>query len=154
MIKKLLCAWLVLYASVASLSAADAFTGIWQLDLAASTFASDNPPPRELTLTFTEQGLTRNQLLERIEPDGRATSTSWTAPMSGGTVTFAPGQGPNGGASVALVDERTLVMTQTLRSGRKGASRTYHVSADGRTLTLTQIREDQQERARLVFSRR
>ena len=50
-------------------------------------------------------------------------------------MSFPPGQGPNGGASVALVDATTLVMTQTLRSGRMGASRTYQLSADGKTPT-------------------
>jgi hypothetical protein len=153
MIKKLLCATLVLGSSLGLLSAADAFTGSWKLDLANSTFASDNPAPRELTLTFTEQGGNRTQILKGIAADGSATSTAWTAPMTGGIVNFPAGQGPNGGASVKVVDDNTLVMTQNLPNGKAGASRTYQVSADGKTLTLTQKREDGQERAKMAFSR-
>ena len=152
MIKTLLCATLAL-GSVGSLLAADAFTGSWKLDVAKSTFASDNPAPRELTVTFTEQGASRTQTLKGIAADGGATSTAWTAPMAGGAVNFPAGQGPNGGASVKAVDDNTLVMTQNHPNGKAGASRTYQVSADGKTLTLTQKREDGQERARMVFSR-
>jgi len=153
MIKQLLCASLALGSSVGLLLAADAFTGIWKLDIAKSTFASENPAPKALTLTFTEEGASRTQILEGIAADGTATSTSWTAPTTGGTVSFPAGQGPNGGASVKLVDERTLLMTQNLSNGRRGASRTYQLSADGKTLTLTRVREDGKEMARLTFSR-
>ena len=74
--------------------------------------------------------------------------------MSGGAALFPAGQGPNGGASVTLIDDHTLVMTQNHPNGKTGASRTYEVSVDGKTLTLTQRREDGQERARMVFVRR
>jgi hypothetical protein len=153
MIKKLLCGTLALGSSLVLLLAADAFTGSWKLDVAKSTFASDNPAPEELTLTFTEQGAKRTQILKGIAADGSATSTAWTAPMTGGTVNFPAGQGPNGGASVNVVDDKTLVMTQNHPDGKAGASRTYQVSADGKTLTLTQKREDGQERAKMAFSR-
>jgi len=66
MIKKVLCATLALGSSLGLLLAADAFTGSWKLDVAQSTFASDNPAPRELTLTFTEQGANRTQILKGI----------------------------------------------------------------------------------------
>jgi len=153
MIKKLLCATLALGSSLGLLLAADAFTGSWKLDVAKSTFASDNPPPRELMLTFTEQGANRTQILQGIAADGSAVSTAWTARMTGGTANFPAGQGPNGGASVKVVDARTLVMTQTLRNAQAGSSRIYQVNADGKTLTLTQKREDGQERAKMAFTR-
>ena len=153
MIKKLLCATLTLGSSFGLLLAADAFTGSWKLDVAKSSFAAGNPAPKELTLTFTEQGANRTQILQGVAADGKATSTAWTARMTGGTADFPAGQGPNGGASVKVVDDRTLVMTQTLRNAQPGASRTYQVSADGKTLTLTQRHEDGQERAKMVFRR-
>ena len=153
MIKTLLCATLALASSSGLLLAGDSFTGSWKLDVAKSTFASDNPAPRELTLTFTEQGASRTQILKGVAADGSATSTAWTAPMSGGAVNFPAGQGPNGGASLTVVDDKTLLMTQNHPNGKAGASRTYQVSADGKTLTLTQKREDGQERARMEFSR-
>jgi hypothetical protein len=153
MIKKLLCATLALGSSLGLLLAADAFTGSWKLDVAKSTFASDNPPPKELTLTFTQEGVNRTQILKGIAADGSATSTAWTAPMTGGPVNFPAGQGPNGGASVKVVDDKTLLMTQNRPNGKTGASRRYEVSADGKTLTLTQKSEDGQERAKMAFSR-
>jgi hypothetical protein len=55
MIKTPLSAALVLGSSL-GLLAAGAFTGSWKLDIEKSTFASDNPAPKDLTLTFTEQG--------------------------------------------------------------------------------------------------
>jgi hypothetical protein len=55
---------------------------------------------------------------------------------------------------VKVVDDKILVMTQHLRNSKAGASRTYQVSADGKTLTLIQKSEDGQERAKLAFSRR
>jgi hypothetical protein len=150
MIKTLL--WSVLaLGSVELLLAADVFTGSWKLDAAKSTFANDNPAPKELTLTFTEQDSNRTQILKGIAADGSATSTAWTSPMTGGTVKFTEGTGPNGGASVKLIDARTLMMTQ---NGTTGSSRIYQVSDDGKTLTLTQKNEDGRERARMVFSRR
>ena len=153
MFRKLLCATLTLESSLGLLLAADAFTGSWKLDVAKSTFATDNPAPQELTLTFTERGANRTQVLKGIAADGSSISTAWTAPMTGGVVNFPAGQGPNGGASLALVDDKTLVMTQNHGNGKTGASRTYQVSADGKTLTLTQKREDGQERAKMVFNR-
>ena len=152
MIKKLLCVTLATGSSVGLLLAADAFTGSWKLDVAKSTFASDNPASKELTLTFTEQGANRTQILQGIAADGSATSTAWTAPMTGGIANFPAAQGPNGGASVKVVDDKTLLMTQNLRN-RAGASRTYQISADGKTLTLIQKREDGRERAKMAFSR-
>ena len=153
MIKKLLCGSFALGSSLGLLLAADAFTGSWKLDVTKSTFASDYPVPKELTLTFTEQGANRIQILKRIAADGSATSTEWTAPTTGGIVNFPAGQGPNGGASLKVVADKTLLMTQNLPNGKAGASRTYHVSPDGQTLTLTLIREDGQERAKMAFSR-
>lgn len=153
MIRKLLCATLALGSSVGWLLAADAFTGSWKLDVAKSTFASDYPVPKELTLTFTEEGGNRTQALKGTAADGSATSTAWTAPMTGGTVIFPAGQGPNGGASLTVVDDKTLLMTQNLPSPKVGASRTYQVSADGKTLTLTQKGIGGQERARMAFTR-
>ena len=132
------------------LLAADAFTGSWKLELEKSTFASDNPAPKELTLTFTEQGGNRTQIMKRIAADGRATTTAWTASMAGGAVNFPAGQGPNGGASIKVVDDKTLVMTQNTTPG---ASRIYQISPDGQTLTLTQKREDGQEGAKMTFGR-
>jgi hypothetical protein len=120
------------------------------MDLAKSTFASDNPAPKELTLTFTEQGGNRTQIMKRIAADGSATTTAWTASMTGGTVNFPARQGPNGGASLKVVNDLTLVMTQNTTPG---ASRIYQVSTDGQTLTRTQKREDWQEGAKMTFVR-
>src|SRR5688572_25173793 len=97
----LLCATIALGSSFGLLLAADAFTGRWTLDVARSTFASDYPAPKEATLTFTDQGANRIQVLMRIAADG-ATTTEWTAPLTGGIVTFPAGQGPNGGASLTV----------------------------------------------------
>jgi len=47
MIKKLLCGSFALGSSLGLLLAADAFTGSWKLDVAKSTFASDNPAPTQ-----------------------------------------------------------------------------------------------------------
>jgi len=152
MIKKLLCGSFALGSSLGLLLAADAFTGSWKLDVAKSAFASDYPVPKEVTLTFTEQGASRIQTLKRIAADGSASSTEWTAPITGGIVIFPAGQGPNGGASLQVADT-TLLMTQNLPGAKRGASRTYQLSADGATLTMTVIREDGQERAKMVFSR-
>jgi len=153
MVKKLLCAVLALGFSPGSLLAADAFTGTWKLDVAKSTFASDNPAPRELTLTFTEQGGNVTQTMSRTAADGSTTSTAWTAPVTGGAVIFPAGQGPNGGASLAVVDDNTLLMTQNLRPPLVGATRRYQVSADGNTLTLTQKAIGGRELARMAFTR-
>jgi hypothetical protein len=153
MIRKLLCVALALGSSAGVLLAADAFTGTWKLDVAKSSFASDDPAPRELTLTFTEQGGHLTQTMSRTGADGIQTNTAWTAPVTGGTVIFPAGQGPNGGASLRVIDDNTLLMTQNLPSPKVGASRTYQVSADGKTLTLIQRAIGGQERNRLAFTR-
>ena len=153
MIKKLVCGSFVVGFSLGLLLAADAFTGSWKLDVAKSTFATDYPVPKEATLTFTEQDANRLQILKRINGDGSETSTSWTAPITGGMVSFPAGQGPNGGATLKVVDDKTLLMTQNRRDGRAGASRTFQVSADGQTLTMTVVIETGRETARMAFSR-
>ena len=153
MIKKLVCGSFVVGSSLGLLLAADAFTGSWKLDVAKSTFATDYPVPKEATLTFTEQDANRIQILKRINGDGSETSTSWTAPITGGIVSFPAGQGPNGGATLKVVDDKTLLMTQNRRDGRAGASRTFQVSADGETLTMTVVIESGRETARMAFSR-
>ncbi len=153
MIKTLLCAALALEPSLAQLLAADAFNGSWKLDVARSIFASDNPAPRELTLTFSEQGASRIQILKGIAADGSATTTEWTAPLAGGTVIFPMGQGPAPGAALLVVDDRTLMLTANSPTGRTGAIRIYQLSDDGRTLTLTRQRQDGLERARMSFGR-
>jgi len=153
MIKKLVCGSFVVGSSLGLLLAADAFTGSWKLDVAKSTFASDYPVPKEATLTFTEQDASRIQILKRINGDGSETSTSWTAPITGGIVSFPAGQGPNGGATLKVVDDKTLLMTQNRRDGKAGASRTFQVSADGETLTMTVVIETGRETARMAFRR-
>ena len=153
MIRRLLGVALALGSSAGVLLAADAFTGTWKLDVAKSTFASDEPVPRELTLTFTQEGGNLTQTMSRTGADGTQTNTAWTAPVTGGTVTFPASQGPNGGASLRVVDDNTLLMTQNLKDPLVGASRTYQVSADGKTLTLIQKVIGGQERNRLVFTR-
>ena len=72
MIRTLLCVAIALGASAGVLSAADAFTGSWKLDVAKSTFASDEPVPKEVTLTFTEEGGNRTQVMTRtaVTPTG------------------------------------------------------------------------------------
>src|SRR5687767_13166882 len=104
MITRLLCAALAIGLWAGTLPAADAFTGSWKLDLARSTFASDNPAPRDMTLTFTIESGTVTQVLQRTDVDGTQTTTSWSAATTGGGVTFPAGQGPNGGASLRAVD--------------------------------------------------
>ena len=153
MIKKLVGGSFVVGSSLGLLLAADAFTGSWKLDVAKSTFATDYPVPKEATLTFTEQDANRIQTLKRINGDGSETSTSWTAPITGGVVSFPAGQGPNGGATLKVVDDKTLLMTQNRRDGRGGASRTFQVSADGERLTMTVVIESGRETARMAFSR-
>ena len=153
MLKKLVCGSFVLGFSFGLLLAADAFTGSWKLDVAKSTFAADYPVPKEATLTFTEQDANRIQILKRINGDGGETSTSWMAPITGGIVNFPPGQGPNGGATLKVVDDQTLLMTQNRRDGKAGASRTFQVSGDGKTLTMTVVIENGRETARMAFSR-
>ena len=77
MINKLLFATLALVGSSSGLLlAADAFSGSWKLNVAKSTFASDYPVPKELTLTFTEQGANRIQILKGIAADGSPRSLS------------------------------------------------------------------------------
>src|SRR5688500_19853150 len=95
MITRLLCAALAL-GSVVTLSAAGAFVGTWKLDLARSTFASDYTAAKDLTLTLTEAGGTLTEVRLRTEADGSTSYTSWTEPLTGGSVTFPAGLGPNG----------------------------------------------------------
>jgi hypothetical protein len=54
---------------------------------------------------------------------------------------------------LTVVDDRTVLMTKNLASPKVGASRTCQVSADGKTLTLTQKAIGGQERARMAFTR-
>lgn len=104
-------------------------------------------PPGAHAASGTWQGVAYQSVPELIrttelrDDQGRFTyrvpaGVSYTARIGGG---FAPVHGPNAehmNASVERVDPRTLVETR-LRDGKTIAVRTFALSADGKTLTIS-----------------
>jgi hypothetical protein len=70
----------------AAIRADDAF-GNWEMDPARSTFAGD-PPPKSLTVRIEPRAKGEVFTVDRIEPDGRATTSSTILYLDGKPRTF------------------------------------------------------------------
>ena len=74
---------LVLLAFAGALIAADPFVGTWKLNAARSTYKT-GMPPKEQTVTFSEEGSDLDVVVKGTSSDGQTISTHFTVPTAGG----------------------------------------------------------------------
>src|SRR5215469_5647053 len=75
---------LVLLAFAGALIAADPFVGTWKLNAARSTYKT-GMPPKEQTVTFSEEGSDLDVVVKGTSSDGQTISTHFTVPTAGGS---------------------------------------------------------------------
>ena len=147
MIKKFVCGLLVLSSfGFGLLGADDPFVGTWKLNVAKSKFAKGREV-KESTVIIVRQGDNAMVTVNGIDGAGKAISVKYTVPAAGGTENFAEGGPPAGMTVVAnRVDDRTVDSTSTMNGKQVGTSHAV-VSANGKTLTVTQNGVDEKGKA-------
>ena len=127
------CAVMVFSSSV--VLAADNWMGTWKLDVAKSKF-SPGPGPKSQTLKWEATPAGTKHTSDGVSADGKATHGSYTSKWDGEDVPYEGN--PNADmASPKKVDDNTY--TSTLKkAGKVTVTAKVVVSADGKTLTVTQ----------------
>src|SRR5260370_36163623 len=74
----------VLLAFAGALIAADPFVGTWKLNSAKTKYKT-GMPPKEQTVTFSEEGSDLHTMVKGTSSDGQAISMHFTVPTAGGT---------------------------------------------------------------------
>jgi hypothetical protein len=115
--------------------AADNWNGTWKLNLAKSKFGAA-PAPKSQTLKWEATPAGTKLTVEGVDADGKSTSGGWTSKMDGKEVPFTGN--PNAdAASPKKVDDNTYTNTWK-KGGKVTVTAKVVVSADGKTLTVTQ----------------
>ena len=127
------CALMVFSTSV--VLAADNWNGSWKLDLAKSKYTQGAAPKSQtLKLESTPAGTALTS--DGVDADGKPTHAAWTSKMDGKEVPFEGN--PNADtASPKKVDDNTYTNTWK-KAGKVTVKAKVAVSADGKTLTVTQ----------------
>jgi hypothetical protein len=124
--------------------AGDNWVGTWKLNTAKSAY-SPGPGPKSLTLTFeaTPEGIKLTS--EGIDAEGKATHGGYASKFDGKEVPMAGN--PNADtAAPRKIDANTYENTWK-KAGKLTITTKGVVSADGKTLTITQTGTDAQGRA-------
>ena len=115
--------------------AADNWLGTWKLNVEKSK-VSPGPAPKSLTLKFeASQGVT-TLTSDGVNAEGTAIHTGWTSKLDGKEVPF-PGNPNADTASPKKVDDNTYTNAWK-KAGKATINAKAVVSADGKTLTVTQ----------------
>jgi len=121
-----------LMACAVLLSAADSYVGTWKLNTAKSKYKT-GAPPKEQTLTFSEEGTTLHVVVKGTSSDGKAISSHYTIPEAGGTGKIIE-------STFEGVSTKNISPTQRETSYTKGGKVVYtaksKLAADGKSLTV------------------
>ena len=121
-----------LMAGAVLLSAADSYVGTWKLNTAKSKYKT-GAPPKEQTLTFSEEGATLHVVVKGTSSDGKPISTHYTIPEAGGTGKIIE-------STFEGVSTKNISATQRETSYTKGGKVVYtaksKLAADGKSLSV------------------
>ena len=133
MIKKLVVGLMAL-GFVGTVSAADVYTGTWNLNVAKSKF-TPGMEVKAQTAVVTEKGADLAVTGTGTDGAGKATSVQYMFPMKGGALSYTEGAPASGATVVAKrVNASTIDSTATL-NGKEVGSTHATISGDGKTLT-------------------
>lgn len=121
--------------------AADNWVGTWKLDVAKSTF-SPGPAPKSLTLKFEASPAGIKLTSDGIDGQGKTTHGGYVAKFDGQDVPWA-GNPDADVASPKRINDNTYENTWK-KGGKVTVTAKAVVSADGKTLTITQTGTDSQ----------
>ncbi len=116
----------------------DPFVGTWKLDLAKSTYSSNYPKPKELTLTAVDEGDYRRVTFNGTAADGSPIKMEHTEPIKGGPVTGVTGSGQNPlGTTVLKYISPTAHDFVSSKGGKEVARRYIKMAEDHQTFTAS-----------------
>jgi hypothetical protein len=124
--------------------AGDNWVGTWKLNVAKSKY-SPGPTPKSLTLKFdpSPDGIKLAQ--EQVDAEGKATQGGYTAKFDGKDVPYA-GNADADMCAPKRIDDNTY-QNVWKKAGKVTITAKVVVSADGKTLTVTQTGTDGKGRA-------
>jgi hypothetical protein len=117
----------------AALVAADPFVGTWKLNPAKSKYKT-GAPPKEQTVTISEEGGDLHIMVQGISSDGKTVSTHYSLPAKGGTGKVL--EGPWDGISTKRISENQRETSYSQR-GKVVYTIRSRVSADGKIMTTS-----------------
>jgi hypothetical protein len=123
--------------------AGDNWVGTWKLNTAKSKY-SPGPGPKSLTLKFEASPEGIKLTSEGVDADGKATRGGYASKFDGKEVAFA-GNSNADTAAPKKIDTNTYENTWK-KAGKVTITTKGVVSADGKTLTITQTGTDTQGR--------
>lgn len=114
--------------------AADPIIGAWKMNVEKSKF-SPGPPPKSVTITYTEEGDWIVSKSEIIDPTGKPLTRNNRYRLDGKAYPF---EGPNGKGTISVqkTGEREATSTINFGAGKTITQQTV-ISADGKTRTVT-----------------
>ena len=122
----------LLLAFASALLAADPFIGTWKLDTEKTKYKT-GMPPKEQTVTFSEEGSELHVIVKGTSPDGQAISTHFIVPVAGGTGKIVE-------STYEAVSAKSSKANERETSFSKGGTVVYTAhakrSADGKTMTV------------------
>ena len=122
-----------LLACAAFLTAAESAVGTWKLNLAKSKYTKGTPP-KEQTLTIMEHGPDMHVVVKGVAADGKAISSSFTVPKSGG-----PGkiiESPYDAVSSKRISDTERENTYS-KAGKAVYTSASKINHGGKTMTIT-----------------
>ena len=127
------CSALVLSSSV--ILAADAWIGSWKMDTSKSK-ASPGPAPKSLDVKWEATSAGTKFSSEGVNADGKATHSAYVSKFDGKDVPYE-GNPDADTAAPKKVDDNTYTNTWK-KGGKPTINAKVVVSADGKTMTITQ----------------
>lgn len=121
--------------------AADNWVGNWKLDVAKSTY-SPGPAPKSLTLKFEATPAGIKLTSDIVDAQGKATQGAYVSKFDGKDVPWAGN--PDADTAVAKRINDNSYENTWKKGGKVTVTAKAVVSADGKTLTVTQTGTDAQ----------
>ena len=121
-----------LLAFAAASMAADPFVGTWKLNSAKTKYKT-GMPPKEQTVTFSEEGSDLHTIVKGASSDGQTISMHFTVPTAGGTGKIIESPYEAVSAKMSNPNERD---TSFSKGGKVVYTARAKRSADGKTMTV------------------
>ena len=117
----------------ATLIAADPFVGTWKLNSGKTKYKTGTPP-KEQTVTYSEEGSDLHVVVKGTSFDGQPISTHFTVPVAGGAGKIIESFYDAVTMKKTSANERETAFS---RGGKVTYSAKAKRSADGKTMTVT-----------------
>jgi len=124
---------LVLLAFAAPLIGADPFVGTWKLNSAKTKYKT-GMPPKEQTVTYSEEGSDLQVMVKGTSSDGQAISINFTVPTVGGQGKII--ESPYEAVSATNVNATNERDSSFSKGGKVVYTAKAKRSADGKTMTV------------------